>query len=162
MKIIILFIILQFINVLLQTVKSVLTVKGSRLVAAISNAVAYGVYMFVIIYTVADFNIWIKVAVTMVTNFFGVYISKFILDKIRKDRLWQIVVTAKREVGVLFRKKLNDGNIAYSVSNLVEQNNELVYEFHIYSHNKNESRTVKNLIKQYGCKYIVQEERVRL
>lgn len=162
MKIIVLFIILQFFNVLLQTVKSVLTVKGSRLVAAISNAIAYGVYMFVIIYTVADFNIWIKVAITVVTNFFGVYISKYILDKVRKDRLWQIVVTVNKQFMGMFREELETENISFSIFDLLEYNNKHFYEFHVFSHNKNESEKIKNLIKRYGCKYIVQEEQVRL
>lgn len=162
MKIIILFIILQFINVLLQTVKSVLTVKGSRLVAAISNAVAYGVYMFVIIYTVADFNIWVKVAVTMVTNFFGVYISKFILDKFRKDRLWQIIATIKEADAGDFEIQLDENELSYNAFIGAKIHGVPYTEFHIFSRNQKESHLAKELMKQYDCKYTVQEEQVRL
>ena len=133
MKIIILFIILQFINVLLQTVKSVLTVKGSRLVAAISNAVAY-----------------------------GVYISKFILDKFRKDRLWQIIATVKEADAGDFENQLDANELSYNAFIGAKIHGVPYTEFHIFSHNQKESQLAKELMKQYNCKYTVQEEQVRL
>ena len=45
---IILFFIATLINVILSTLKSVITIKGGRLLASITNAVAYGFNTFII------------------------------------------------------------------------------------------------------------------
>ena len=52
MNLLILFIVLNIANVILQTAKSICTVKCGKLVAAIANAIAYGLYTVVIVYTV--------------------------------------------------------------------------------------------------------------
>ena len=51
MKLLIIFIILNIFNVILQTVKSICTVKCGKTVAAIVNAVAFGLYTVVIVFT---------------------------------------------------------------------------------------------------------------
>ena len=43
------FIILNVVNVLIQTVKSICTVKCGKVVASIVNALAYGLYTYVVI-----------------------------------------------------------------------------------------------------------------
>ena len=53
-KLLILFIALNIVNVIIQTVKSLATVKCGKTVAAIVNAVAYGLYTVVVVYTVCD------------------------------------------------------------------------------------------------------------
>ena len=55
MNLLIMFIVLSIVNVILQTVKSICTVKCGKGVAALVNAIAFGLYTVVIVYTNADF-----------------------------------------------------------------------------------------------------------
>ena len=89
-KLLIIFIVLNIVNVILQTIKSIATVKCGKTVAALVNAVAFGLYTIVVIYTVCDLALWIKVAVTALTNLVGVFVVKWIEEKARKDKLWKI------------------------------------------------------------------------
>ena len=78
MKLLILFIVLNVANVIIQTVKSIATIKCGKTVAALVNAVAYGLYTVVVVYTVCDLNLWVKVLVVAVANLIGVYVVKWI------------------------------------------------------------------------------------
>ena len=83
MKLLILFVVMNIVNVVLQTIKSIATVKCGKWGAAIVNAVAYGLYTFVIYYTTADgMSLWAKAGITAVANFFGVYITNFLFKKL--------------------------------------------------------------------------------
>ena len=53
--------------------------------AALVNALAYGLYTIVIVYTNADMNLWVKVVIVALANLIGVYVVKFIEEKKRKD-----------------------------------------------------------------------------
>ena len=90
MNLLVLFIILNVINVILQTTKSIATVKCGKTVAAIANAAAYGLYTIVIIYTVCDLPLWQKVLIVAGANFVGVFVVKWIEQKLEKEKLWKI------------------------------------------------------------------------
>jgi len=90
MNLLLIFIALNIVNVILQTVKSLATVKCGKFLAAIANAVAYGLYTIVIIYTVCDLPLWQKVLIVAGANFIGVFVVKFIEQKARKDKLWKV------------------------------------------------------------------------
>ena len=81
MKLFILFVVLNVINVVLQTAKSIATMRCGKTVAAVANAVAYSLYTVVIIYTNCELPLFAKVAVVGVTNLIGVYIVKAIEEK---------------------------------------------------------------------------------
>ena len=85
-KLFITFVILNIINVIIQTIKSLATVKCGKIVASIVNAVAYGLYTVVVVYTVCDLPLWLKVVVVGVANLIGVYVVKLIEEKSRKDK----------------------------------------------------------------------------
>lgn len=95
---IVLFIVLNVLNVIIQTVKSIVTVKGGKVVAAIVNAIAYGLYTVVIVYMVCDLNLWFKVAIVAGTNLIGVFLVKLLEEKKRKDKLWKIEITLPKLV----------------------------------------------------------------
>ena len=90
MNLLLIFIALNIVNVILQTVKSIATVKCGKLLAATTNAIAYGLYTIVIIYTVCELPLWQKVLIVASANFIGVFIVKFIEQKARKDKLWKV------------------------------------------------------------------------
>ena len=81
MKLLILFIALNIVNVIIQTFKSLATVKCGKGVASIVNAVAFGIYTVVLVYMNCDLTLWQKVIVVALTNLVGVYVVKLIEEK---------------------------------------------------------------------------------
>jgi hypothetical protein len=164
-----LFIVLQLVNVVLQTLKSIITVKGTTTQSALMNAIAYGVYTVIVVFTAGEFtgnyitDLIIKIVVTMGTNLIGVYISAWILNKFKKDKLWEIVATVDQDVSIyavdLTEMKLKENNISYNVTQTQNQNE---YVFHIYSKSQTESQIIKTILNEWKAKYIVHEESVKL
>lgn len=157
-KTIIIFAILQLVNVMLNTAKAVLTIKANKLVASIANAVTYGFYSIIVQWT-AKTDLSITIPITIVTNLIGVYISLLILEKVKKDKLWKITVSVPKEYyqvvkGCLVEKEL--GFIEY------ETNNENYKVFDIFSHTQKDSEEIKKIVAKYQVKYIIQEHNVRL
>ena len=93
MNLFVLFIILQISNVIMQTIKSIATVKCGKTVAAAVNAITFGLYTIVLVYMNCDLSLWEKVIITAATNFVGVWIVKWIEEKMRKDKLWLVQAT---------------------------------------------------------------------
>lgn len=110
MDFLILFIILNIANVIIQTVKSIVTIKCGKTVASIVSAIAYGLYTYVVIFTATDgINIHLKALITAGANLVGVFVVKLIEEKKRKDRLWKV------ELAVPFRS-------ATTAENLIKEN----------------------------------------
>ena len=156
MKILVLFIILSIANVIIQTIKSLATVKCGKGVASIVNAVAYGLYTVVIVYTNADFPLWEKVVITAIVNLIGVYIVKYFEEKMRKDRLWKVQLTVKESRANDLEIMLEKVNIPYNDYNT----NDNVYTiFNIYCATQKQSLAVKEIAKQFNAKYFVTESK---
>ena len=77
MKIILIFIALSIVNVIFSTARSLLTINGGKWIASIMNASYFAFYNIVLIYTVADFPLWIKCIITFGANLIGVFIVKY-------------------------------------------------------------------------------------
>ena len=92
-KLLIIFIVLNIFNVIIQTVKSIATVKCGKTVAAIINAVAYGLYTIVTVYMLCELDLWLKAVIVAVANLIGVYVVKLLEEKARKDKLWKVEAT---------------------------------------------------------------------
>ena len=84
-KLLIIFIVLNITNVVIQTIKSILTIKGNKYIASIANAVAYGLYTVVVVYMVCELPLYLKVAIVATCNLIGVFIVKLAEEKTRKD-----------------------------------------------------------------------------
>ena len=91
------FIILNILNVIIQTVKSIATVKCGKTAAAIINAVAYGLYTVVTVYMMCELELWLKALIVALANLIGVYVVKLLEEKARKDKLWRVEATIPRE-----------------------------------------------------------------
>lgn len=87
---------LNIVNVIIQTVKSLCTVKCGKGVAALVNALAYGLYTIVTIYMLCDLDLWVKAGVVAGCNLVGVYIVKWCEEKARKDKLWKVEMTVPK------------------------------------------------------------------
>lgn len=90
----IIFILANTLNVILNTWKSIVTVKGGKVAAAAVNAITFGFYTYIIILTAsAELDMFIKCIVVAACNFIGVYGVKLVEEKMRKDKLWKIEMT---------------------------------------------------------------------
>lgn len=150
MDILIIFFILTILNIILSTVKSIITVKGSPAVTAMINAFYYGFYNVVLIYTVADFPMWQKVAITFTCNLVGVFIVKWFEAKSRKEKLWKVEATVPHKYLKAVHLDLKD--IPHSYIDI-----EKYAIFNFYCATQKESVKVKEIIKQYDAKYFISE-----
>ena len=109
MKLIILFTALTVFNVIIQTVKSLCTVRCSTFTSACVNALAYGLYVYVIFFTTSEgMPLWAKAGITAIANFFGVYAANIIFERLfSKTVRWKIEVSIPNELSKQFESYLN-------------------------------------------------------
>lgn len=154
MNIILLFALCTAVNVILSTIKSILTVKGGKLSASFINALTYGFYSYVIVLTSADgMPIWLKMAITAVCNFVGVYLVKWIEEKARKDKLWKVELTVPTKYTTTIDFDLHD--VPHSYIELSDKHT----LFNFYCATQKESAKVKAIANQYEAKYFVAESK---
>ena len=139
-KLLLIFIALNAVNVILQTVKSICTIKCGKTAAAAINALCYGLYTVVIVYTVCDLPLLAKVFIVAGCNFVGVWVVKFIEQKMRKDRLWKIEVTIHTGDAGLFDWELD--KIPHGMIKLSDKHT----LFNIYCENQGQTNAVKDMI----------------
>lgn len=151
-KLFITFVILNIVNVIIQTIKSLATVKCGKTVASIVNAVAYGLYTVVVVYTVCDLPLWLKVVVVGVANLIGVYVVKLIEEKSRKDKLWKVECTVPQENAYYLAIELKN-QVPF---NYIENVGKYAI-FNIYCATQEQSATVKLILNEYNAKYFVSE-----
>lgn len=152
---VIIFFIITLCNVMLSTVKSILTIKGTPKVSAFINTIYYSFYTIVLQQIVA-FPIEIAFVVTAVGNAIGVYTSKIILEHFRKEDLWKISVTAQNEeIAKNIIEQLNENNLSFRVFD-IEKKSGRTKGIDIFSETQKESEVVSNILKKYqGLKYHV-------
>lgn len=148
----IIFFICSLINVMLSTLKTILTVKASKGVATIINAITYGFYA-IVVKQLASLDLITTVTVTIVTNIIGVYISMWLLEKTKKDCLWKISITTKDNILV---EKLEKFSISY-VMNPVQYKKQTYYNIDVFSENQKDSSIIENILKEYKVKYNITE-----
>lgn len=152
MKLLTLFIILNVVNVVIQTAKTIITIKCGKTVAALTNAIAYGLYTVVLVYTVCDLPLWLKVIVVGGANLIGVYIVKFCEEKSRKDKLWKVEATVKPGEAEAIKNCCKEEKIPYSYIDI-----EKYIIFNFYCATQKESALLKNLLNRHNAKYFVSE-----
>ena len=93
MKFFILFLIATAINVTLSTIRSLVTIKGTKFSAAVINAITYGFYTYIIILTSGDgLSTLAKMLITAGCNFVCVYLVKWIDEKRTPEKMWKIEI----------------------------------------------------------------------
>ena len=112
MKMLLIFALATLLNVVLATIKSVMTIKGTKLSAAFWNAMSFGLYSYIVILTAtADLTTLEKVVVTVVCNLIGVYGVKWVEEKMRKDKMWKLEMTVLFSEASEMHKELTAANI---------------------------------------------------
>lgn len=156
MKLLIIFIVLNVVNVIIQTVKSIATIKCGKTMASIVNAVAYGLYTVVVVYTMCDLPLWSKALIVGLANLVGVYVVKLIEEKSRKDKLWKIECTIPSEQVMYLCCDLRE-KVPF---NCYEVNESDYVVFNIYCSTQKQSAYVKECLQNRDAKYFVSESKV--
>lgn len=148
-------------NVTTYTLKSIITIKGSKLSAALINAINSAVYMLLIIYTVSDLPMWVKIVVTVLCNFIGVYIIKLLEEKTQKDKLWKVEATIKLYDKDQIINQLRFHGLPCSYFPITNPNAKLGerMEINIYCKTQKESKQAKEILDAYDTNYFVAESK---
>lgn len=149
MKTMLIFIVLNVVNVILQTVKSLVTNKGNKYTASVMNAVAYGLYTVVLVYMTCDLSTISKALIVGSCNLIGVYIVKSLEEKTEKKRIYKVefTVTEKTKEKILLTENLNHYNYT-------DVGDVTVFNFYV---EKRDLKVVKTIIEKYDGKYIITE-----
>ena len=156
MKLLIIYIMLNVVNVLLQTIKSIATIKGGKLVSALTNAIAYGLYTVVVVYMMCELPLWLKATIIGLCNLVGVYTVKWLEEKARRDKLWKVEMTVRNERAEDLAEMLKMARISF---NSVATSG-LDTVFNVYSKTQKESLAIKEMAKKFHAKYFVTESKV--
>lgn len=155
MNLLLFFIIINVVNVVLQTIKSLLTTKGNKWAAAVGNALAYGLYTVLLVYMNCDLSLMAKVFIVGGCNFIGVFVVKFVEEKLQKDRLWEVRLTIKAENGASLDDELTDQNISHNFQ-IIDR----WAVFNCYCPTKKESHIVRETAKRYDAKFFASEAKI--
>ena len=150
---IILFIILQIVNVVLSTIKSLILIKGYKWASIIANTIYFGVYTAVLKQLTLIDNICLLIIITMAANFFGTWVGIVITDKVRKADLWTIATVVKKEYVKDYKQALNEAKIKYiSYQTTWDE----CAAIDIFSENRSQSKTIKEILLRFNAKYSIQ------
>lgn len=155
-KLLIIFCVLNVLNVITQTIKSIVTIKCGKCAAALINAIAYGLYTIVVIYTVCDLPLILKAFIVAIANLIGVYIVKFIEEKKRKDKMWKVELALP--IGCNphdIKRMLTQCNIPCNYYDVGKWR-----VFNCYCEKQEQTSVVKNLCKEYNGKISAYESKI--
>ena len=156
MNAILLFTIATIINICLSTIRSLCTIKGGKMISAITNAVCYGFYPLIVMLTAKDtVSIVTNMTITAIANFVCVYVIKLVEEKARKDKLWKVEATIPTiwQDRVITDLKFDD--LAF---NYIEGVGHYTL-FNIYCEDQAESAKAKKILDYYQAKYFVSESK---
>lgn len=147
---------LSLVNVVMQTVKSLCTVKCSTFVSACVNAIAYGLYVYVIFYTNAEgLSLWGKALITAAANFTGVYLANAIFRKVfAQEARWAVNVSVPIAAVDEFMCDLFDSGLVYHSYGMNSDDKFMLYT--VYCVTKKNSRALKDILP-VGSMYDVTE-----
>jgi hypothetical protein len=156
---IIIFIVFNILNVVIQTIKSIATIKCGKNMAAIINAIAYGLYTYIVVLTASDgVSLWLKIVVVALANLVGVWVVKFAEEKGRKDKLWKVEATLRSQN---IEPQYDDCIIELKKSNIpfnyIDANKYIIVN--CYCATQKESTQVKTILDKYHAKYFVSESK---
>ena len=152
---IIIFIVFNVLNVVIQTIKSIATIKCGKNMAAIINAIAYGLYTYIVVLTASDgVSLWFKIVVVALANLVGVWVVKFVEEKGRKDKLWKVEATIPVELAEKVKRDLKANNLPHNYIDI-----EKYFLFNVYCETQEQSNTAKIVLDCYNAKYFVSESK---
>lgn len=152
-NLLILFIAMNALNVVIQTVKSLCTVNCGKTIAAIVNALAYGFYTVIVVYMSCELPLWEKAVIIGLCNLVGVWIVKLIEEKASKDKLWKVELTVRAEKTDILTRQLEELSIPH---NYIPDIGKWTV-FNVYCVTQKDSRFVKDLAVKHKAKFFASE-----
>ena len=153
MNLLIVFILANILNVIIQTIKSICTIKCGKGIAAIVNALAYGFYTYIVILMIADLPLLTKCLIVGLCNLIGVYIVKWAEERARKDKLWKVELTVRNEEA----QKLHEDFERFNIPHNYIPNVGKWTIFNVYCATQKESHFTKEVANRAHAKYFVTE-----
>ena len=152
----VLFVACTFANVVISTIKSVMTIKGGKCAAALWNALAFGLYTYIVILTATApvSTIW-KVIITAGCNLVGVFCVKLVEEKMRKDRLWKLEMTVRAENADGLHEALTAADVPNSYVNAGKH-----AVFNCFCETKADTDKVVAIGKQFNAKMFATETKL--
>lgn len=154
MNLLLVFILLNVLNVVLQTVKSLVTNKGGKFSAAITSAIAYSLYTVVLVYMQCDLTTFAKAAIVGGCNLVGVYVVKSLEEKrYRKKAVWKIEYTIEQcQAEKLLKILQTRFDSQFNFSPVGKW-----YVINLFATEKKQLQEYKKIIALFGGKYIITE-----
>ena len=149
------FIIFNILNVIIQTVKSVATIKCGKGMAALINAVAYGFYTYIVVLTMCDLPLLWKALIVALCNLVGVYVVKWIEEKARKDKLWLVKITVPAAKFQDVKTALDGYNIPFTYYDVKKY-----IVFNTFCETQKETNLVTDLCKKHNGKAFAAENKL--
>ena len=146
---------MNVLNVIIQTIKSIATIKCGKTAAAAINALAYGLYTYIIVLTNCDLPLLAKCLIVASANFVGVWVVKFFEQKARKDKLWKVEATVLRGHTERLHSTLDRLDIPH---NYLENVGKYTL-FNIFCETQKESALAKEVLEKHNAKYFVSESK---
>lgn len=149
------FVILNFVNVLINTARSLTTIKGGKWIASLMNAICYGYYTVIIVITATyEIPLVLKIIAVAIVNFIGVFTIKFCEEKIQKEKLWVYnIIGINTEIEEKIRTFLDNTNVKYYSEEL--DNN--YWTMTIFSETQKESVLINSVLSNYSVKFYAVE-----
>ena len=151
------FIIFNILNVIIQTVKSIATVKCGQVVAAVVNALAYGLYTYIVILTMCELSTITKAVIVALCNLVGVYVVKMCEEKARKDKLWLVKITVPAENFETVKTEIECSEIPFTYYDV---NKYIVFD--TYCETQKQTLIIQNICKKYNGKAFATENKLSL
>jgi hypothetical protein len=150
------FVALSIINVVFSTVRQLVTHGNNKLLAALLSGGYFAFYNVMVIFTVADFPLWQKCAITFFCNVVGVYVVKWGEEKARKDKLWKVEATFPHKETFIHNLKVwaEVNRIAFNYIDI-----DKYYVVNFYCPTQKESTIVKEFVNKFNGKYFVSESK---
>ena len=145
---------LSIVNVVFSTIRSIVTINGSKAVASLISGGYFAFYNIMMIYTVADFPMWQKCVITFVCNVVGVFLVKWGEEKARKDKLWKVEATIDKAEFETNKELLDLFKVPH---NYIDIGKYVILNF--YCATSKQSETVKSLLNEMNAKYFVAESK---
>ena len=148
------FTLLSIVNVVFSTVRSLVVNNGNKVWASLLSGAYFAFYNIMMQYTVADFPMLEKCAITFICNVVGVFVVKWGEEKARKDKLWKVEATVKPCEFEAIKTYCVATDLPFSY---IDVNKYILFNF--YCATQKESAIVKDLLDKHNAKYFVAESK---
>jgi hypothetical protein len=148
------FTLLSIVNVVFSTVRSLVVNNGNKVWASLLSGAYFAFYNIMMQYTVADFPMLEKCAITFICNVVGVFVVKWGEEKARKDKLWKVEATVKPCEFEAIKTYCEVADLPFSYIDI-----DKYILFNFYCATQKESAIVRDLLDKHNAKYFVAESK---